>query len=167
MSYRNKTYVCFDADTDIKYYHLMTAWKENDNIDFDFHNAHDLNNLMPYSNEETIKDKLRERMNNSKNFIILVGENTKNLHKFVRWETEIALKQELPIIVVNLNRKKKIDNNLCPAILREELAIHIPFGQKIIKYSLDYWPELNDKHKQEGDTGVYSWKDHVYEELGI
>ena len=64
---------------------------------------------MQNSNEETIKNKLRERMNSSKNFIILVGENTKNLYKFVRWETEIALKQELPIIVVNLNGKKSID----------------------------------------------------------
>ena len=32
MSYKNKTYVCFDADSDIHWYRLMTAWKENENI---------------------------------------------------------------------------------------------------------------------------------------
>ena len=64
MSYRNKTYVAFDADNDIKYYRIMTAWKENDNIDFDFHNAHDLNNLMNTSSEETIKRKLRDQETN-------------------------------------------------------------------------------------------------------
>ena len=43
MAYRNKTYVAFDGDRDIRYYHLMKAWKTNDNIDFDFHDVHDLN----------------------------------------------------------------------------------------------------------------------------
>ena len=30
MSYRNKTYVAFDGDNDIKYYWLMKAWKQTD-----------------------------------------------------------------------------------------------------------------------------------------
>lgn len=167
MSYRSKTYVCLDYDTDSKYYNMMKAWRDNENIEFDFNNAHELNRLMPWSSEETIKDKLRERMNNSKNFIVLVGENTKNLYKFVRWEIEIALKQELPIIVVNLNNKKSIDYNLCPAILKEELAMHIPFGQKIVQYSLDNWPDWDEKHKENNETGPYHWTDSVYQELGL
>jgi len=60
MSYRNKTYVAFDADTDIQYYRIMTAWKENEKIDFDFHNAHDLNNLMKTSSEDTIKRTFKQ-----------------------------------------------------------------------------------------------------------
>ena len=40
MSYKNKTYVAFDGDEDMPYYRIMTAWKENDHIDFDFYNAH-------------------------------------------------------------------------------------------------------------------------------
>ena len=43
MSYKNKTYVAFDGDNDMKYYRLMTAWIEHDHIEFDFLNAHDLN----------------------------------------------------------------------------------------------------------------------------
>ena len=34
MAYRNKTYVAFDADSDIRYYRLMTAWKQSDYSDF-------------------------------------------------------------------------------------------------------------------------------------
>ena len=37
MAYRNKTYVCFDGDTDMRYYNLMKAWKQNDNTDFNFY----------------------------------------------------------------------------------------------------------------------------------
>jgi hypothetical protein len=43
MSYRNKTYVGFDADTDMHYYRLIQAWKANKNIDFNFYNVHDIN----------------------------------------------------------------------------------------------------------------------------
>lgn len=78
MAYRNKTYVAFDGDTDIKYYRTMQMWKQNDNTDFNFYDAHDLNNAMDTSTEETIKRKLRERMSNSKVFVLLVGEGTRN-----------------------------------------------------------------------------------------
>jgi hypothetical protein len=35
MSYRNKTYVAF-ASEDIKRSHLVKAWRENENIAFEF-----------------------------------------------------------------------------------------------------------------------------------
>lgn len=165
MSYKNKTYVCLDYDTDSKHYNIMKAWKENDHIEFDFNNAHELNNLRDSSSEETIKAKLRERMNNSSNIIVLVGEHTKDLYKFVRWEIEEAISRELPIVVVNLNNKRSKDKDRCPAILKDELVIHTSFGQKIIKYSLDNWPDFHEKYKADGKSKPYSWKDSVYSNL--
>ena len=49
MAYRNKTYVAFDGDKDIHYYYLMRAWKDNDNVDFNFYDAHDLNTALDTS----------------------------------------------------------------------------------------------------------------------
>lgn len=165
MAYRNKTYVCFDADNDISYYRLMTAWKENDRIAFDFHNAHEINNLRDDSSEETIKRKLRERLENTKVIVVLIGEHTRNLYKYVRWEIEYALEKNIPIIGVNLNKKKCIDYDLCPPLLKAELAIHIPFGQKIVNYALNRWSGSHQNHLQAGDTGPYSYKDSVYENI--
>ena len=70
MAYRNKTYICFDGDTDMRWYRMMEAWKDNDNIDFNFANAHDLNTARDSSKEESIKKQLRERFVNSKKFIV-------------------------------------------------------------------------------------------------
>lgn len=165
MAYANKTYVCFDADTDILYYRLMTAWKENDKIEFNFHNAHEINNLRDGSSEETIKAKLRERLKNTKVLVVLIGANTKNLYKYVRWEIEWAIENDIPIIAVNLNKKKVMDDTLCPPILKDKLAIHIPFGQKIMDYALNNWPESYENHKKKGDTGAYTYKDSVYDGL--
>lgn len=143
MAYRNKTYVCFDADNDIRYYWLMTAWKENDRIAFNFHNAHEINNLMDGSSEDQIKSKLRERLKNTKVLVVLIGDKTRNLYKYVRWEIEYAVEKGIPIIAVNLNGLKKLDETLCPPILKDKLAVHIPFGQKIIDYALNNWPVQN------------------------
>jgi hypothetical protein len=167
MAYRNKTYVCFDADNDMRYYRLMTAWKENDQIAFNFHNAHEINNLRDGSSEETIKRKLRERLQNTKVLVVLIGEHTKNLFKYVRWEIEYAIEKDIPIIGVNLNGKKAMDNKLCPPILRDELAIYIPFGQKIMNYALNHWPDSHKSYKKEGKTGAYYYKDSVYSQLGV
>ena len=168
MAYRNKTYVAFDGDSDIRYYNLMKAWKQNDNSEFNFHDAHDLNTAWDTSTEETIKSRLRERMANSKVFVLLVGESTKYLYKFVRWEIDMAINYyEIPIIVVNLNGLKQCDNDLCPAIARDTLSIHIPFGSKIMQYALENWPSSHSQYKNEGKTGNYYYKDSVYQGLGL
>lgn len=166
MSYRNKTYVCLDYDEDCQYYNLMKAWKENEHIDFNFYNAHDLNNLRDGSQEETIKRKLRERMNASKVLIVLIGKNTRNLHKFVRWEQSLALERGIPIIAVNLNGSRKYDPIKCPPVINNELVVHISFGQKIIKYALDNWQDEYYKLKIENVKGARVYSDDIYERIG-
>ena len=166
-TYSNKTYVAFDADNDIRYYRLMQAWKKNDNSSFNFYDAHDLNNLMPYSSEETIKNKLAERLRNTKVFVLLIGDSTKNLYKFVRWEIEQAIKRNIPIIAVNLNCKRSQDLDRCPAILKDELAIHVGFYQKIIEYAINNWESSDNSYRRSGKLGAYYYKDSVYEQLKI
>lgn len=165
MSYRNKTYVIFDGD-DIHYYRLMQAWRENDAIDFDFNNAHDIGGIREDSEEATVKRHLRERFANSKQVVVLVGENTKYKYKYVRWEIEVAQDLDLPIVVVNLNGKRKIDNDRCPAILKNSLAIHVSYNRDIIKYALDNWPSSHNS-KTDDEFIPHSYKESVYESLGL
>jgi hypothetical protein len=153
MAYRNKIYVCFDADTDIRYYRLMQGWKASEHIDFDFYDAHDINNLREDSSEDTIKRKLRERLNNAKMLIVLIGEKTKNLHRFVRWEQEVALDLDIPIVAVNLNQSNSIDSNRCPSIIRDELVLHIPFRLGPIKWAIENWPDEYVRLIKNGETG--------------
>ena len=153
MAYRNKTYIAFDADTDIKQYYLMTAWKANDKIDFNFHNAHELNNLRNNTSERQIKLKLKERLKNTKLMIVLIGENTKNLYKYVRWEMEVGLDLGLPIVAVNLNNYADIVNDLCPKILKSELVLHIKYKQKAITWAIDNWIDLHNSLLKKGEIG--------------
>jgi len=167
MAYRNKTYVAFDGDKDIHYYNLMKAWKSHGGLEFNFHDAHDVNSARDESKEESIKAQLAERMRNSKIFVLLVGESTRYLTKFVRWEMEQALKRGLPIVVVNLNSARKRDDERCPPLLRDELAIHVSFNMKIIAHALDNWPASEQKHRENGDDGAYFYPEKVYEGLDL
>lgn len=153
---RNKTYICFDADTDMWAYKFMKGWKALDHIDFDFDNAHELNNLRDGSTEQTIKPKLRERLKYTKIMLVLVGDNTKNLHRFVRWEQEVALSMVIPVVAVYLNGSKSRDNNLCPPIIRDELVLHIPYKLATCRWAIDYWPAKYQAHKQKGEAGAYN-----------
>lgn len=166
MAYRDKVYVSMDADSDIRYYYLMKAWKQNDNTSFDFRDAHDINNIYDKS-EASIKAGLQERFRSTKVFVLLVGNHTRYLYKYVRWEIEQALKRGIPCIVVNLNGKRAVDLDLCPAIIRDELAIHISFNARILQYALENWPSFYYQAKQEGKSGAYYYEDSVYERLGL
>lgn len=166
MAYRNKVYVSMDADNDLRYYYLMKAWKQSDYTDFNFYDAHDINTILDKS-EASIKAGLQERFRNTKVFVLLVGEHTKYLYKYVRWEIEEAVKRKLPCIVVNLNGKRFLDYNLCPALMRDNLAVHISFNQKILQYALEHWPSSDEKYRSLGESGAYYYKDEVYEKLGL
>lgn len=166
MAYRNKTYICFDGDTDMKYYRLMTAWAENPKFSFDFHNAHDLNSARDSSQEESIKKQLRERFANSKLLVVLIGEKTRLLTKFVKWEMEVALRLGLPIVGVNLNGSRARDER-CPPTISNELAVYVPFGLKIVEYAMENWPTSHAAYKKEGKTGPYYYTDQTYKSLGI
>ncbi|RYY44914.1 MAG: molecular chaperone Tir [Chitinophagaceae bacterium] len=167
MAYRNRIYVGFDGDKDIHYYRLLTAWANNNRIDFDLNDAHDINTAWDSSSEETIKIRLRERFANSKAFILLVGESTKYLYKFVKWEIETAIRLNLPIIVVNLNKKRSKDIDRCPGTVRDVLAIHISYEMKIIAYAIDKWPESHFRHLQKRDTTSYNYPTEIYSKLGL
>lgn len=166
MSYRNKTYVSFDADTDMKYYNLFRAWGAHENINFVFSNAHEINTLRAGSSEDTIKRKLRERLNNTKVMIVLVGENTRYLYKYVRWEIEYAIEYNIPIIVVNLNGMRVMDYDRCPAILRGKLAMHVSFNKEIIKTALEDWPYQHFNIPQDQITD-YHYLQETYTGLGL
>lgn len=167
MAYRNKTYVAFDGDRDISYYYLMKAWKSNQHVGFNFYDAHDINTARDTSTPQTIKRRLRERMRNAKCFVLLLGEHTRYLYRFVRWEIALAIEGDLPIIVVNLNGTRRMDDNQCPPILRDELAIHVPFKQSIVEYALKNWPNSHLKHRLNDEDGTHYYKRRVYESLGL
>src|SRR6266481_6947651 len=165
MGYQNKTYVIFDGDKDMWAYAYMKGWKSNENMNFNFFDAHDIRPLTDRASEDTVKNALRQRFANAKQVIVLVGENTKSLYKFVRWEIEIAQKRYLPIIVVNLNGKRRMDPHICPAILRDWTAVHVDFKAKIIQQALDKFPDECAK-LDESSSGPRYYKDEVYEKLG-
>lgn len=167
MTYRNKIYVAFDADEDMKYYTLLTARNANENIDFEMYNAHWLNNITDRANEDTIKLKLKERMKNSKLFILLVWEKTKFLYKYVRWEIEQAINQGLPIVVVNLNGNRYVDKYNCPAIARDTLSIHVSYNKDIIKYAINNRPNLHENYKKSWKKAAFFYKETVYKWLGL
>ncbi|MDZ3833361.1 MAG: TIR domain-containing protein [Sphingopyxis sp.] len=166
MAYRNKTYIAFDGDNDMRYYRLMTAWAANEKFDFSFYDAHDINSARDTSQEESIKRQLRERFANSKAFIVLIGDNTRFLTKFVKWEIETAIKLGLPIIAVNLNKGKRQDA-LCPPSLKQALAIYVPFSEKMIGYALENWPATDVAQRKAGKSGAFHYNDSVYRSLGV
>ena len=167
MAYRNKTYVCFDADSDIHYYRLMQAWHQNDRSQFSFYNAHELNHARDSSQEESIKRQLRERLLNTKVFVVLVGEKTRYLTKFVKWEMEQALSLRLPLIAVNLNGMRQMDQGRCPPTIRDSLCMHISFNPAIVQYALERWPDQHGTERMKGVTGPFYYSADKYRGLGL
>lgn len=165
MSYRNKTYVIFDGDNDIWAYGYMKGWSKSENVDFNFFDAHDLNVITDASGEENTKRKLRARMENTKQAVVLIGESTKNLFRFVRWEIELSQEAGLPIVAVNLNNNRQYDSERCPAIIRDADALHVSFNARIIKHALDDFCANYQQYKGQGKNWKYN--ESVYKSLGL
>jgi len=166
MSHRDTTYMIFDGDKDYWAYARMKGWKALENIDFDFRDAHDLKRIRDWSLPDTVRRTLRQRFSTAEQVIVLIGEETKHHHRFVRWEIDTALDLNLPIIAVNLNNKRNMDLDLCPPIMRDEYIVHVSYKMMIIKYALDNFPqEFNRRNLSDRKPRHYS--DSVYKSLGL
>ncbi|MCV7153476.1 MULTISPECIES: TIR domain-containing protein [Mycolicibacterium] len=169
MSYRNKTYVAF-ASEDIHCYRLMEAWRDNDRIDFDFYDAHDLFISRDTSQPETIKRNLRERMKNAKQ-IVLLGSVTgrqkgSDGRSFLAHEVKVAIEFDLPIVIANLDGKRTVDLSVIPQPLLDAdyYTISVSFQPTIIRYALDQYAPA---YAASGKSGPYHYKSEVYSDLGL
>ena len=167
MSYRNRTYVIFDGDNDIWAYGRMKGWRALPTVNFDFYDAHDLGfELTDRASEETVKARLRTRFSSAKQVVVLIGERTRYLYRFVRWELDVALELGLPIIAVNLNDRRVIDEDRCPPIIRREYVVYVPFKRAIIKHALDNFPREHNSRLPLAEGPRY-YPDSAYEALEL
>lgn len=153
----NRVFVGFSS-TDIKYFNLMKAWKNNENIDFDFIDLQ-INKEIKSDDEKYIKGILRKKITNAGTFIQLIGEDTKSKHKYVRWEADVAIEKGCRIIGVNINKLMEIDENLTPNILKNIGSMFVAFNAKIVKYALDNFTQH--------DKDNWYYKKSLYDSLGI
>lgn len=91
-------------------------------------------------------------------FAVLIGNDTKSKHKYVRWEMEVAMEKKCKIIGINLNMARAIDQATCPPIIKDVGAIFVPFSPKIIAYALENYSM--------SARGNYHFPDSVYTNLG-
>jgi hypothetical protein len=169
MSYRNKTYVAF-ASEDINYYRLMTAWVKNENIDFNFFNAHDLYVARDTSSVETIQARLRERLKNAKQ-VVFVGSDTGKKkaddgNSFLWYEVKTIIEFDLPVVIANHDGDRTIDRNFIPNQLLDEdyYTCSVSFQPAIIKFALDNYAV---NYAGSDKSGPHYYEEDKYRNLGI
>ncbi len=170
MAYRNGNYSAFyvkepfnqnnlgaSSTKDFVSYNLLKAWKASDSS-FPFIDSHNKNyNVRDGSDwEKTLKPRLHERLNSSKNIILFLSSITKN-SKALREEIDFGINTNgLPIIVVYPEYSEKSDIINCTSntikkkikdlwdnlpIFRNSIGavptIHIPNKKILIKKALN------------------------------
>lgn len=169
MSYRNKTYVAF-ASENIHLYRLMEAWRDNDRIDFNFFDAHDLYVARDTSKPETIKHNLRQRMSNAKQVVLIGTSEAKRKgsdgRSFLAYEVDVLMEFGLPVVVANHDGDRTVDRYFIPSPLLDARyhSISVSFQPSIIKYALDdYAPNFDWSDAK----GPHHYKPVVYYRLGL
>jgi hypothetical protein len=170
MSYRNKTYVAF-ASEEIYLYRLMEAWRDNDKIDFDFFDAHDLYQAKDTSKPETIKARLRKRLVDTAKQVVLIGSSTAKKKgsdgsSFLAHEISVIMELDLPVVIANADGSQEAESKNVPSQLygSDHYTMSVSLRPAIIKYALDdYVPAFKSSTK----TGHYYYKQSVYNALGL
>ena len=150
MAYRNGTYIAFHAnntsdptESDMKYYNTLRMWQVRDESNFKFINSHEKRDVRDWSTKETLKRVLRERMNNSKHLLLIIGETTRFDTDWIPFEIEHAVDNcGIPIIAAYPGYERILSpsalSHLWPKALADRinnktaLVIHIPFKKEPI-----------------------------------
>ena len=151
-----RTFVGFSS-TDLHCYRLMTAWKSNEHLDFNFCDCQ-LQQELNSDNEAYIKRRCRERINMAGTYLMLIGEDTRHKHKYVTWEAEVAIEMGCTIIGVNLNRCWRFDATRTPSVLKNIGAVFVAFSPQSVAHALE--------HYEMKDAGNFKYTEVVYRKLG-
>lgn len=145
--YRTKTYIAGDWTGDKDAIDQLHKWNDSDYWGLSFVDVHSLTQSNDNSLNCSIKKSLKERMDISKTFILVVGDNTKNLRSgacylcdsyskgkckrgysvdndgYVEYECQKAIAAKIKIVV--LYNGLKVDREKCPDIIKN-YGTHIP-----------------------------------------
>ncbi|MGL5278348.1 MAG: TIR domain-containing protein [Cetobacterium sp.] len=151
MAYRNGTYTAFDGNgevnptkSDFRYYGLLQAWNNLKSIEFNFSDSHKKTyKVKDYSLKLTLRNRLKERMRNSKNMLIILSDDTNWDRGELNYEIELAVDvYKIPLIITypkfEYILEPKLLHNYWPKSLKERIqnktanCIHIPFKEKPI-----------------------------------
>jgi hypothetical protein len=172
MTYRNGTYIAFHANgtnqpgkSDMDYYNLMRAWSAHPDDDFTMVNSHEkAYAVRDSSSRATLRASLLERLRNSKNMVLIVGQTTRFDTDWVPFEIEKAVDSYgLPIIAVYpdydyITAPAEL-RPLWPKVLQERIdsytvsAIHIPFKKAPI---MDAIGQFDHNHPPNTPLNYYS-----------
>jgi len=186
MAYRNGTYVAFHAngtnrpgESDISYYNLLKAWSGKGDDSFAFINSHDkASTVRDSSKAETLRRSLHERLKNSKNMLLIIGDTTKDDDDWVPFEINKAVDTyKLPLIIAytkavnngGVIRNPNALSKYWPEALKEKIdassvnAIHIPFLKNVINDAIGQFDHKNPPPGK--GLGIYS--DDAYRSFGF
>lgn len=160
MLYRTRTYIAGDWTGDADLINKLYEWNSNHYWALSFSDAHLLTQARDTSLPCSIKHSLAERLNGSKTFVLIVGDQTADLRKggcqycysyhsytcscarghfidyrsFIEFECEKAVRDNLKIVVIY--NSSYVDRSKCPETVRYKGA-HIA-AKKPYTYSWDY-----------------------------
>lgn len=183
MAYRNGTYVAFHAEgtsdptaSDIKYYNTLKMWHGNEDIEFSMVNSHNKAAAVRDSSmRSTLRNSLLERLRNSKNMLLIVGDATRFDNDWVPFEIANAIDTyRLPIISAYPNYLNITAPNhpelrgLWPEALRSRIdrgvarVIHVPFRMEPIKDAISRF-----SHNSPPDGGLVYYSVDAYKKWGL
>lgn len=154
--YRTKTYIALDYDSDVTVYDKLKEWNNNERLGLSFVDVHDYKQSDDGSLPCSIKASLRERMNMSKRFVLIVGDKTTQVKKggcqycksynsylhicarghsvnytsYIDYECEQAVSAGIDVVV--LYQGIVVNRDKCPKAVRWR-GTHIP------THKVEYW----------------------------
>lgn len=161
-----KIFVCYDHEKDVAYFNILKSWLSGD--DFTIVTGCSVSEAMVSSRALTSRvAMLEQKLHNVSAFILIVTENARNLSMQMLWEVNVALNKDVPIIAMNINGLRYIDENNCPTLLKNKHVLHIANNSKVLEKALEIWPTYYKEHKKEAGQGARFFKDEFYRSLGI
>ena len=126
-----KVFISYDYNNDKQYKNLLLAWDANNIFDFSL-NDQSVDVPVNITDAPAIKRVISSKINASKNFLCIVGENT-NKSEWVAWEIEKAVELGKKIIAV----KTKKSNETPPELLGIGASWALSFTFDAIKKAIE------------------------------
>ena len=105
-----------------------------------------------YFSEELAKPILKKLIAGAGRALVVASSGTKDLEGVFKWQLEICLDLDIPIIVANRNGKRELDVEHCPTLLFGRTVMHVDYEPRIIVKALQKFCDEYAQFKNRTDV---------------
>ena len=162
MNNEKRVFFSLNHEADATPYRNLLRWLSMNNVEISPWTTADFSREAQFGGDSPHQPDLVDQVVNSDYVVVIVGDSQIDPEGLDTQALNAAAWMKRPIIALNINQLKDIDNDRFPKLIADQLVLHIPMEGQAIKHALQSWRDEAFRVRTMGQVGPVHYTSDIY-----